>query len=228
MRAIDGEEIPCSVLKKANLGKRTVAFALDAVIGLTFLVIPSIGSLIGAAYMLLRDGLSWKGHGFGSIGKKAMNLLVVIEGWSDSSRKRSVPGARVVRIALVLSIILSVLMAVIPRLAGSIYAKPSSEGIILVLLDCALLLFVWFLAVKLVLASPEAGWASIRRNWMFAAGPVICILMFVPILGWIAAFLLGLVASALGIIEIVKVFTDPRGKRIGDNIAGTIVLEEKA
>jgi hypothetical protein len=61
---------------------------------------------------------------------------------------------------------------------------------------------------------------------MFAMGPVIMVFMIVPILGWIAGILLGLATFVLGIIEIVKVFTDPEGKRIGDGIAGTKVLEE--
>jgi len=66
---------------------------------------------------------------------------------------------------------------------------------------------------------------SAKRNWMFALGPVISVFMIVPILGWIAAIILGLASFVLGIIEIVKVFTDPQGKRIGDGFAGTIVKE---
>ena len=66
---------------------------------------------------------------------------------------------------------------------------------------------------------------SAKRNWMFAMGPVISVFMIVPILGWIAAIILGLASLVLGIIEIVRVFTDPAGKRIGDTYAGTIVKE---
>jgi hypothetical protein len=45
----------------------------------------------------------------------------------------------------------------------------------------------------------------------------------IPVVGW---FIILPIAAILGIIEIVKVFTDPEGKRIGDGIAGTKVLEE--
>ena len=66
---------------------------------------------------------------------------------------------------------------------------------------------------------------SAKRNWMFAMGPIISVFMVIPILGWIVAIVLGLATFVIGIIEIIKVFSEPNGKRIGDNIAGTIVKE---
>lgn len=64
---------------------------------------------------------------------------------------------------------------------------------------------------------------SVKRNWMFALGGVVQLLFFVPILGWIVGLLLGLAAFALGILELVLVFADPNGRRLGDRIAGTRV-----
>lgn len=69
---------------------------------------------------------------------------------------------------------------------------------------------------------------SAKRNWMFALGGVVQLLFFVPILGWLVGILIGLVAFALGILELVLVFTDPNGRRLGDRIAGTRVEEVSA
>lgn len=71
--------------------------------------------------------------------------------------------------------------------------------------------------------------ASIRRNWMFAAGAVFGLLNLIGVIGWIVAAILviplGLAAFALGVFEIIKVFTDAKGRRLGDNMAGTQVIE---
>ncbi|HEY0839899.1 MAG TPA: RDD family protein [Vulgatibacter sp.] len=71
--------------------------------------------------------------------------------------------------------------------------------------------------------------SSIRRNWMFAIGAVFGLLNLIPVLGWIVALILliplSLAAFALGIFEIIKVFTDTKGRRLGDNMAGTQVIE---
>jgi len=60
---------------------------------------------------------------------------------------------------------------------------------------------------------------SIKRNWILAIPSV---LMIIPVFGWIAAPFIGL---AIGIIEFVLVLTDPEGRRIGDKIANTKVIE---
>jgi uncharacterized RDD family membrane protein YckC len=60
---------------------------------------------------------------------------------------------------------------------------------------------------------------SIKRNWILAIPSV---LMIIPVFGWIAAPFIGL---AIGIIEFVLVITDPEGRRMGDKIAGTKVIE---
>jgi uncharacterized RDD family membrane protein YckC len=150
------EEVAAVEVTKADPVKRAIAFIIDAVIAYVPSFIPVVGGLIGAAYMLLRDALPIQALEYRSVGKKIMNLKVVVE---------ATPNAKV---------------------------------------DYAI---------------------SAKRNWMFAMGPVIMVFMVVPILGWIVGILLGLATFVLGIIEIVKVFTDPAGKRIGDGIAGTKVLE---
>ena len=66
---------------------------------------------------------------------------------------------------------------------------------------------------------------SVKRNWMFALGGVVQALLFIPILGWIVGLLIGLVALALGVIELILVFVDGEGRRLGDRMAGTIVEE---
>jgi uncharacterized RDD family membrane protein YckC len=62
---------------------------------------------------------------------------------------------------------------------------------------------------------------SVKRNWMFALG----ILAAIPILGWIAIVLLAPVAFVIGVVEIVLVITDNEGRRWGDKLAGTKVIE---
>ena len=67
---------------------------------------------------------------------------------------------------------------------------------------------------------------SAKRNWMFALGPIMLFFMFIPILGWIIDILLGIAVLILVIIEIVKIFTNEKGQRIGDKMAGTMVIEK--
>ena len=67
---------------------------------------------------------------------------------------------------------------------------------------------------------------SARRNWMFALGPIMLFFLFIPIIGWIIDILLGIAVIILVIIEIVKLFTDEKGLRLGDKMAGTMVIEK--
>ncbi len=67
--------------------------------------------------------------------------------------------------------------------------------------------------------------SSAKRNWMFALGPVMYVLIFIPIIGWILDLLIGLVMLILVIAEIVKIFTDEKGQRFGDKMADTMVIE---
>ena len=73
--------------------------------------------------------------------------------------------------------------------------------------------------------SPMDMLASAKRNWMFALGGLIQILLFIPILGWLLIIPVGLAAMALGIVELVLVITDKEGRRLGDKIANTKVIE---
>lgn len=66
---------------------------------------------------------------------------------------------------------------------------------------------------------------SIQRNWMFALGAIGTALLVIPVLGWIAAILLWLVAPLIGLVELILVLKDPEGRRWGDRLANTKVIE---
>lgn len=66
---------------------------------------------------------------------------------------------------------------------------------------------------------------SARRNWMFALGGVAWFLKYIPIFGWLLLPIVGLGALALGFYELYRVLSDPQGRRLGDTMAGTKVIE---
>lgn len=66
---------------------------------------------------------------------------------------------------------------------------------------------------------------SARRNWMFALGGVVWFLKYIFILGWLLIGPVLLAALALGVYELYRVLTDPEGRRLGDAMAGTKVVE---
>ena len=68
---------------------------------------------------------------------------------------------------------------------------------------------------------------SAKRNWMFALGPIMMLFVFIPVLGWIVDIFLAIAVFIIVIIEVIKLFTDPKGKRIGDNMAQTMVIEDR-
>ena len=128
---------------KAEVGTRLIAALIDAVLQWVVGLIPIVGGLIGAAYMLLRDGLP-DGQ---SLGKKVMKLRVV------------------------------------------------------------------------TLDGKKADYAaSCKRNVIFAIPSIITI---IPIVGWIIGGILGVVVA---VVEIVGVFNDPKGRRLGDKWANTQVI----
>jgi hypothetical protein len=146
-----------ATLTKADPVKRIIAFVIDAVAALIVGLIPFVGGIIGALYMLLRDALPIEALEYKSIGKKLLKLSVVnIE-------------------------------------------DPTSK------IDYT---------------------ASAKRNWMFALGPMMMFFLFIPILGWIIDILIGIAVFILAIIEIIKIFSDEKGVRLGDNMAGTMVIEK--
>ena len=65
---------------------------------------------------------------------------------------------------------------------------------------------------------------SVKRNWMFALGGIAQFLAL-TIIGVLVAIPVALIAFAIGIVEIVLVVTDAEGRRIGDKVAGTRVIE---
>lgn len=143
--------------KKADPVKRFLAFFIDGLIAALMslilgVVIPVLGfflgALLGAAYMLVRDGLTLEFMDQRSLGKKLLKLRPV-------------------------------------RLDGS----------------------------RVDLND------SMKRNWVFAVPNG---LQAIPILGQILGSLLGIV---LGIVECILVLTDPEGRRWGDKLANTRVIE---
>jgi uncharacterized RDD family membrane protein YckC len=60
---------------------------------------------------------------------------------------------------------------------------------------------------------------SIKRNWILAIPSII---MIIPVFGWVIGPILGLI---IGLIEFILVLTDPEGRRMGDKIANTKVVE---
>lgn len=142
--------------QKPDLVKRILAALVDGVIASVVALVPVIGALVGAAYMLTRDALmfevtkqeEWKNR---SLGKKLFNLEVVSEVGGDIN-----------------------------------FAT------------------------------------SVKRNVPLAIGTLI---MIIPVLGWVIGPIIALVA---GIIEIVLVLGDAKGKRMGDRWASTRVVESAA
>jgi len=57
--------------------KRIIAFVIDAVVSMIIGIIPVVGGIIGALYMLLRDALPIDALDYQSVGKKLLKLSVV-------------------------------------------------------------------------------------------------------------------------------------------------------
>lgn len=66
---------------------------------------------------------------------------------------------------------------------------------------------------------------SFRRNWPLVFGSLVQILIFIPVIGWILIPIVAIIGLALAIAEIVLVFTNPEGRRWGDRLADTKVVE---
>jgi uncharacterized RDD family membrane protein YckC len=66
---------------------------------------------------------------------------------------------------------------------------------------------------------------SVRRNWMFGVGGVMQILVYIPILGWLLMIPVAILAFVIGIVELYRVIADPEGRRVGDLLADTKVIE---
>lgn len=142
---------------KADLAHRAVALIIDGVIASLLGILPVVGGLVGAAYMVVRDGLEFDFMDHRSVGKQLMKLRPV-------------------------------------RLDGE----------------------------------PMDVEASIRRNWMFGLGALTTVLLWIPIIGWILVPVVGIAAFLIGLYEIFKVITDEEGRRWGDRLATTRVIESEA
>lgn len=66
---------------------------------------------------------------------------------------------------------------------------------------------------------------SIKRNIPISFVFLLTPFLIIPLIGLIIMLIAGLAQFVIGLIEIYKVFTDPEGKRMGDTIAETQVIE---
>ena len=142
---------------KADLGKRFLAALIDGALCAVLSLVPVLGWLLSAVYVVVRDGLDVEFMKRRSIGKQVIKLRPV-------------------------------------RLDG----QP---------MDLA---------------------TSAKRNLPFVLGLIGLPLLEIPILGWAVAGLLGVAQLAIGIIEIVLVLTDAEGRRLGDKLAGTKVVDSES
>ena len=136
---------------------RFLAFFIDAVIVSVIGLVPLLGTLVGIAYALLRDGLHYEFMDGRSIGKKLMKLKVV--------RHDGLP------------------------------------------MDLA---------------------TSARRNWTLAVGSLAQGLLILPVIGWLLLPIAVVAGALLALLEAYKVLTDPEGRRWGDALAGTQVVQAES
>ena len=62
---------------------------------------------------------------------------------------------------------------------------------------------------------------SIKRNWMLSLG----VIPLIPVLGWILIPIVLVAALVIGVVEIYLVITDEEGRRWGDKLAGTKIIQ---
>ncbi|MEJ2668415.1 MAG: RDD family protein, partial [Deinococcales bacterium] len=124
--ATDGTQ----VAKKADVTRRFLALVIDIVIAAILSVIPYLGNLLAAAYLLLRDGFDFAFMDHRSVGKRLMRLRPVCDDGSpvtlEVSARRNWPLA-------VMS--LALFLGVVPVLGFVIRPLGAAAGIILVVLE---------------------------------------------------------------------------------------------
>ncbi len=119
---------------KADLGKRFVEALIDGALAMIVGFIPIIGGLIGAAYMLVRDGLELDFMDRRSIGKKLVKLRPVrLDGQPmdiTTSVKRNIPFAigPVIMVIPVLGWIIGPIVAMVIGLIEVILVLTDPEG----------------------------------------------------------------------------------------------------
>lgn len=68
--------------------------------------------------------------------------------------------------------------------------------------------------------------ASAKRNLTLAICPLGALLFAIPFIGWLGGLLIIFGGAVAAVIEVMRIFTDAEGRRLGDEAAGTIVIEE--
>jgi uncharacterized RDD family membrane protein YckC len=139
---------------KADLAKRFVAVLIDGVIAGVLSFVPMVGGLVGAAYILLRDGFEFDFMDGRSLGKKLMKLRPV-----------------------------------------------KNDGSKMTLEDSA------------------------KRNWPLMFSALVSVLLFIPVIGWILIPIVIIASVVISVIELVSVLNDSEGRRWGDKLANTKVIE---
>lgn len=142
---------------KASLSKRALALLIDGVIATVLSMLPYLGGILAAAYLISRDGLELNIMNRRSLGKHVMGLKPV-------------------------------------RLDGR----------------------------------PMDLETSFWRNWMFGLGGITVFFEWIPLLGFIVALVVGIAGLVIGLYEIFKVLSDDEGRRWGDTMARTKVIETDA
>lgn len=137
-----------------RLGAAFIDAAIASLLAVFLGGIPLLGGFVGAAYLVVRDGLELGPVRYRSMGKYLMGLGVV-------------------------------------RLDGQ----------------------------------PVSLETSVLRNWMFGLGAVAGILAAVPIVGGLIAPLASVGGLALILYELYSVFADPSGRRLGDRLGNTKVVQ---
>ncbi|MEJ2287316.1 MAG: RDD family protein [Deinococcales bacterium] len=124
--ATDGTQVP----KKADRTRRFLALVLDGLIAGALSIIPWLGSLLAAAYMLLRDGFDVTFMDRRSIGKRLLRLRPVRDDGSPVTWRVSV--RRNWPLALTS---LALFLGLVPVLGFAIRPVGTAVGIILVIFE---------------------------------------------------------------------------------------------
>jgi len=151
---VSATQEPAATAAKPDVTKRAIAAIIDGAIAGAVGLVPIVGGIVGALYILLRDGFDYEFMDGRSVGKKLMKLRPV-------------------------------------RLDGGKMDLPTSA----------------------------------RRNWPIALGSLASVLFILPVIGWILYIPVLILAIVLGIVEIVLVLTSADGRRWGDKLANTKVVE---
>jgi len=73
--------------------------------------------------------------------------------------------------------------------------------------------------------SPMDMATSVRRNWPLALGSLAQGLLILPVIGWVLLPFAVIAGALLALYEVYRVVTDPEGRRWGDALAGTQVVQ---